>query len=622
LIGFLSRDQSAYYQTRDIEELLRLRVRNPKLNKPLQFSSILSSADFWPWMDKLFLAEVFPNKWYNLDPWYDDYPEIRDFPGNIFLNDLNSKIVNGIRIRQVRVKPNSCDMAKEVVDFMTIDCAAEYGVAEEESGNYKGDWDIPYFNESLPKLSSTNKPWIYQTWQQLDGYPFWAELDTYFGGGYVVEIFPRWQNKAILDSLKETNWIDRHSRAVIIEFTIFNAATYYFNAVTIVIEFPPGGGAIPYFQVTTFQLYRYAQHSMVFGIATEILFLLFMVVFTIRETRLLYRTGWSYFTEFWNLVEISNIILTCVAVGFYVYREIYGRSLMARLPSKKPEDFINFQFAALWDSFFTYVIALICFFVTLKFIKLLRFNRRISLLSHTLKRAWFPLSMFGICFGIVIIAVVFSSSIIFGSNLYGYRDYLKTTASIISLLLGKFSYYQFESTNRILGPIFFFAFNVMVNWIIMNMLISILTDVFAEVQAELLAQSNDYEIVDFVIGHFKEWLGMSKSQKKADREWERRSFLDEKKSAKATRQSLIRKFRQNRDDENDDIFGFEKSVHWRDTNEKQPKYLLEEDLNEEDINKTVNKFIECFNILYFDDQLVANQMNNLVKTEISKTSVC
>lgn len=115
---------------------------------------------------------------------------------------------------------------------------------------------------------------------------------------------------------------------------------------------------------------------------------------------------------------------------------------------------------------------------------------------------------------------------------------------------------------------------------------------------------------------------MSKSKGKADREWERKSFLEEKKSAKATRQSLIRKFRQNRDYENGDIFGFEKSVHWRDTNEKQPKYLLEEDLNEEDINETVNKFIECFNILYFDDQLVANQMNNLVKTEMSKTSGC
>lgn len=111
--------------------------------------------------------------------------------------------------------------------------------------------------------------------------------------------------------------------------------------------------------------------------------------------------------------------------------------------------------------------------------------------------------MFGICFGIIIVAVIFSSSIIFGTNLYNYRNYFVTIASIISLLLGKFSYYQFETTNRVLGPIFFFAFNIMVNWIIMNMFISILTDVFADVQADVLSQDNDYEIVDFILQHFK-----------------------------------------------------------------------------------------------------------------------
>ena len=35
---------------------------------------------------------------------YENDTNIKDFPGNLYLNDLNSKIVNGIRIRQVRVK--------------------------------------------------------------------------------------------------------------------------------------------------------------------------------------------------------------------------------------------------------------------------------------------------------------------------------------------------------------------------------------------------------------------------------------------------------------------------------------------------------------------------------------
>merc|ERR1719392_656430 len=108
------------------------------------------------------------------------------------------------------------------------------------------------------------------------------------------------------------------------------------------------------------------------------------------------------------------------------------------------------------------------------------------MLSSTLNKAWYPLAMFGIMFGIILAAVVFSATIIFGHMLYGYRNWWGTTSAVFSLLLGKFSYNQFESTNRILGPIFFFSFNIMINWIIMNMFISILNDVFACVQAEIL----------------------------------------------------------------------------------------------------------------------------------------
>ena len=394
-----------------------------------------------------------------------------------------------------------CKVAPEVEPFMSLQCLDAYGLENEETRDFNYDWTLP--GNFTDGLSPSNKPWRYQTWNQLDAYPIWAELDTYYGGGYVAEIFPRWNNKAALKILKEKKWLDRHTRAVIVEFTLYNGATSYFNSVAMVLEYPPSGGFVPFVSVLTFKLYRYTAGYAFFVIGCEVLFVLCMLLFSVREIRLMYRTGWKYFNEFWNLVEFSNIVLSVTAVGFYMYRDVLAKKLLKSLPDKVPNVFINFQFAAYWDLVFTYIVALICFFVSIKFIKLLRFNRRVSMLSSTLKAAWFPLSMFAIIFGIVIAAVVTSSSIIFGANLYGYRDNLKTIAEIISLLLGKFSYHQFESTNRVLGPIFFFSFNIMVNWIIMNMFISILNDVFAEVQAGILEQENEYEMVDFMLDHMK-----------------------------------------------------------------------------------------------------------------------
>ena len=137
--------------------------------------------------------------------------------------------------------------------------------------------------------------------------------------------------------------------------------------------------------------------------------------------------------------HIVNIVLSILAVIFYFYREKLASELRDRLPSKSPDIYINLQFAAYWDLVFTYIVALICFFVTLKFIKLLRFNRRISMLSVTLKRAWYPLMMFAVIFGIVLVAVTIAATIIFGKSLYGYRNNIVTFSSIVSLLLGKFS---------------------------------------------------------------------------------------------------------------------------------------------------------------------------------------
>lgn len=121
----------------------------------------------------------------------------------------------------------------------------------------------------------------------------------------------------------------------------------------------------------------------------------------------------------------------------------------------------------------------------------------------SLKMSRYPLTMFGIYFVLIIIAFVFLLSVTSGGNFYGQRNTFVTTNSIISLLLGKFSHDQFESSNRVLDPIFFFGFSVIMNWVMVNMFVSILNGVFVEVQDQELARGNDCEVVDCVLKSLK-----------------------------------------------------------------------------------------------------------------------
>ena len=55
---------------------------------------------------------------------------------------------------------------------------------------------------------------------------------------------------------------------------------------------------------------------------------------------------------------------------------------------------MKFQFLGGWNETLTYIIGWLCFLATLKFIKLLRFNKRMDMLGSTLRASGKNISMF------------------------------------------------------------------------------------------------------------------------------------------------------------------------------------------------------------------------------------
>ncbi|XP_047125391.1 uncharacterized protein LOC105844194 isoform X2 [Hydra vulgaris] len=632
-IGYFSRSSLTFYQTRDVQELFNLKLRLPaNLNIPLfhskVFNQIQSSQEFWHWMKEFFLPQVFPEPWYNLSDSLAN-AGMKDFPGKLFLNDLTSKIVNGIRIRQIRIKPNTCTKADSMTGIIGVNCLSPYKTTLEETRSFDLNWTVPkQYNSSINSLTM---PWRYQTWQELDGYPYTASLDTYYGGGYVIEIFSKWKNQVILDQAKKNKWIDRQTRAIIIEFALFNAATNYFNMVTMALEFPASGGVVPNFSVLTFNLYALATESKVL-LGSHILFILMTILFTIRESRFLYRSGCKYFLEFWNLVEVALIILCIIAVGLFFYKGYLAKVLLQRLSDKNPQVFINFQFASYCDMMYVCIVSLIIFLVTLKFIKLLQFNHHVSMISYTLKAAWYPLSMFGIVFFIILCSFVTFSNIAFGALMGEYKTYIEAIVSTVSLLLGKFSFNQYERANIVLGPIFFFGFNVVVIWIIMNVFISIINDAFSMARANYEFQNNDYETVDFILKHIKGWFKHRQTKPKTQTQ-----IHSESKFYPKSKIIQVAEYVEKRLKEDDSIRNVEYkylyAVEFTNTSFEDLlskfDYLLNENKLEHEISETIDqifdkdlfkKFINCMKVVDSYNKKIAKRkkMNEVIIMDIEE----
>ena len=308
-------------------------------------------------------------------------------------------------------------------------------------------------------------------------------------------------------------WIERHTRAVITEFTVYNAQTNLFCIVTLVAELPAIGAVLPYASIQTARLYDFTNSYMVFVLTIDCVFVLFILFFTYREVKNIYKTGiQAYIKEFWNCVEFGIIAFTFAAIALYVYRALTIRNVLD-LVKHDPFNFKSFQFAAYWDESYTFILAFIVLLANIKLNKLLRFNKRFSLLSSTLKYAYYPLLMFSIIWGIVFTAFTLVAALVFGPVLSSYCSVVASLTSLLSLMLGRTAFFEMRDTNRILGPLFFFGFMFMMSFVLINMFLSIVVDSFRVVKHDNDKQSNEYEIVDFIIERFKLWSGIGKTRR-------------------------------------------------------------------------------------------------------------
>ncbi|GFR75987.1 polycystic kidney disease protein 1-like 2 [Elysia marginata] len=147
------------------------------------------------------------------------------------------------RLRQLRMKPDDC--ASKKVPF-TLDCVSDYSIRTEETAEFCVGWN----NQPCPQIDQlrvTAGAWYFRNAIDIWGIPIAGHYDTYGGGGYISNLdINLMVAKAITKELKEQFWIDRQTRAVFLEFTLYCANTNRFAYVILLAEFPPSGGVIPF----------------------------------------------------------------------------------------------------------------------------------------------------------------------------------------------------------------------------------------------------------------------------------------------------------------------------------------------------------------------------------------
>ena len=352
-------------------------------------------------------------------------------------------------------------------------------------------------NALLPdgRVLSCFERWHHQTMVDLRGFPYWGTITMYSGSGYVANLgYDQVTAYTVVADLHSNGWIDVQTRAVFVEFTVYNANTNLFGILSYFIEFSPSSAVVT---STQYQIARFYLHLTGGQTLAHVLVIFFMLYFLYREGKLVYKQRWTYFKGFWNWVEVILIICEFLLIVLFLARlyEVDRNLLQLR---ENPNDYVGFQYAANADALMTYVIGVLVFFYILRFLRLLRFNKNFLVIGKTLQRITAPILSFCLPFIAGFLAFGLLAFATFGSELEDYSSFIRTLVTQFSMTLGDFDFEAIFMVNPTVATLYFFSFiglNVMV---LMNMFIAIINDSFAEVQEETADLQNELEIMDYV----------------------------------------------------------------------------------------------------------------------------
>ncbi|ELW49349.1 Polycystic kidney disease 2-like 1 protein [Tupaia chinensis] len=384
------------------------------------------------------------------------------------------------------------------VSFQTISSMADFWDGPLLDGLY---WTTWYNNQSLGHGSHS---FIYYE-NLLLGAPRLRQLRVRNDSCVVHEDFREdilscydvYASAETLRDLREGLWLDRGTRVVFIDFSVYNANINLFCVLRLVVEFPATGGAIPSWQIRTVKLIRYVSNWDFFIVGCEVIFCLFIFYYVVEEILELHIHRLRYLSSVWNVLDLVVILLSIMAVGFHVFRTLEVNRLMGEL-LQQPNTYADFEFLAFWQTQYNNMNAVNLFFAWIKIFKYISFNKTMTQLSSTLARCAKDILGFAVMFFIVFFAYAQLGYLLFGTQVENFSTFVKCIFTQFRIILGDFDYNAIDNANRILGPVYFVTYVFFVFFVLLNMFLAIINDTYSEVKEELAGQKDELQLSDLL----------------------------------------------------------------------------------------------------------------------------
>ncbi|ETV92067.1 hypothetical protein H310_13589 [Aphanomyces invadans] len=498
----------------------------------LTFGTMQTIPDVWDWLQGPLVTTLYPPP---------------SLAGGVTLTNAR---IGGVRLRQVRVQPNSCRVQDEYTNlisycFGTLSPATEsnfgfgpiqnsLNVSHASAGVFaksyfgpsptyndlmqciqscavsvgslygldKARYAAEYNNEcSLSctcfysdsancKLGNSDapKPVYTYMWSPAVADAIDGVLGPIPGSGYVVDLPVNGTSAhGIVQLLRDNQFLDVATRALVVEFAVFNPYLQLFDMVTGVIEFPPTGGVVAAMRSSALNVYGYGPDSGgrvffevalalgVVGYAGEILYQLYRR----RPTEYITSSGWTQL----HVVNMA-LFVTAITLRLVAIHAVYGSDTVNLNTASPTHLFLYLTSLANLGTLERTINAVNAVLSWLTLLKYTQISRRMYTLVQVLSQAMTDLVSCILLFFICLLGYAQAGFLAFSTTAPGFRTFGQSVVTVLEALTFRLDYTELVQANAALAPVYFISFYILLVLVVVNVFIAVLQDAFATVQKQ------------------------------------------------------------------------------------------------------------------------------------------
>ena len=333
--------------------------------------------------------------------------------------------------------PGPCSNSYGTRRSLRHSCFMPYSFGAEDKSSYSPSW------HSVVRKNSNvihQSPWTYRSADETGTPSIWGRYQTFSGGGYIIPVWSTRSSKMIvsLEKLRNASWVDEKTRAVFLEFTVFNPAANLFASSVLVFEFSDMGTIDPsYYDIAVYKLHMLVTKDDIYRFVSEIAYLIVVNIYIVKTIRHLWhmrRTLLQYFSTIWTFVDWTIISLTFSLAAIILWRNIITMRISAEIREGRGKTFICFYQLMVCDTVLTSMLCALHFLLMMNVLRWSVFlGKRNIFFAFNISRARRYVCYIAFLFCVVFVMTVLTSQALFGSYCNGYKDFAKAVMHVASL---------------------------------------------------------------------------------------------------------------------------------------------------------------------------------------------